>query len=57
MNIWHLRMLVVVGVMLYGDCLPAAERELTLTEGGRSQYVIVVPEKASPSTRYGAEEL
>lgn len=57
MSIRFLRMLAVVGVMFYGDCLPAAERELTLAEGGRSQYVIVVPEKASPSTRYGAEEL
>jgi alpha-glucuronidase len=50
-------MLVVVGVMFCNDCLSAAEKELTLAEGGRSQYVIVVPENGSPSTRYGAEEL
>jgi hypothetical protein len=46
-----------MGVMFYGNCLSATEQELKLTEGGRTQYVIVVPEKASPSTRYGANEL
>jgi hypothetical protein len=43
--------------MFYGNCLSAAERKLTLAVGGRSQYVIVVLEKASPSPRSGAEEL
>ncbi|MCP4639797.1 MAG: DUF4838 domain-containing protein, partial [bacterium] len=36
---------------------PAESRGLTLAQSGGSDYVIVVADDASPSTRYGAEEL
>ncbi|MBN2580379.1 MAG: DUF4838 domain-containing protein [Pirellulales bacterium] len=39
-------------------CTPAAGAEkLLLAENGRTEYRIVVPENASPSIRYAAEEL
>ncbi|MCA9230891.1 MAG: DUF4838 domain-containing protein [Planctomycetales bacterium] len=54
MRFWLTFVLVVVVGMA---CCDRAAAELTLAEGGQSSFVIVVPEQASPSTRYGAEEL
>jgi len=37
--------------------VPVRAAELTLADGGRSDYKIVVADDASPSTKHGAEEL
>lgn len=53
--------LVAAGGLLMTGCVPArrapAGKALTLARDGRSDYSIVVANDASPSTRYGAEEL
>ena len=46
---------VVSALCLFSSASRAAD--LVLAEGGKSDYQIVVADKASPSTRYGAEEL
>jgi len=62
MNVWRKVLVMAVGVCAaVGICAVLAAdgraEELVLAEGGRSEYRIVVAEDASPSTRYGAEEL
>ncbi len=44
-------------VVALGGWLPAAASELVLADGGKSPFQIVLPQQASPSTQYAAEEL
>lgn len=48
---------VLVAVVALGGWRPAAGGELVLADGGKSPFQIVLPQQASPSTQYAAEEL
>ena len=52
---WILSLATVACLAATGQAFAA--EPVVLAEGGRSDYRIVVAEKASPSTRYAAEEL
>ena len=55
----------IIGIRSWEEVLPSGEIEatpdltpaLTIAEGGRSGYRIVIPDRADPPTRYGAREL
>ncbi|MFA6816497.1 MAG: DUF4838 domain-containing protein [Lentisphaeria bacterium] len=48
----------LVGIILLGNLITAAPvSKLTLAQEGQSSYQIILSDDASPSTKYGAEEL
>ncbi|MCX7597341.1 MAG: DUF4838 domain-containing protein [Armatimonadetes bacterium] len=51
-----LKVLVAMALLGIGAC-GASAQQLLIAEGGRSDFVIVVADDASPSTKYAAQEL